>query len=254
MLLKSLIFKNSVASVQVGRLLRQQSRRFGLTSQLQSNDKIYELRKYLVKPGAFRTYKQLTTDLFHLRTSESKLCGFWFAELGTSLFQSVHIWEYDSLSHRAEVRRTLDTKKEWQEEYFSKAMPCLSHLENISMFMPSWSSMKDTSTSEKGGVYELVTYNMVMGGPAIWEKKLHSSIDAHVRLGYVDLMGVFYTDLGNHNTVEVLWRYNSFEDRHDGRIKAHNDAVVVNKIRDNLENVTGHTSMIMLPAPWSPMQ
>jgi len=217
-----------------------------------SNGKLYELRKYVVKPDAFKTYKQLTTDWFHLRTAQSKLVGFWFTELGSKLFQSVHIWEYDSLTHRARVRAALDKDSDWIEKYFTPAMSCLNNLENTTMFMPAWCDQIKT-TSKRNGVFELITYTMKMGGPVVWDDKLKSSIDAHARLGYADLVGVWYTDLGNHNTVQVLWRYDSFDVRTEGRQIAHNDAVVVNKVRDNLENVHRHESMLMLPAPWSPM-
>lgn len=41
----------------------------------------------------------ITNDLIHLRTAASPLVGYWTVEIGT-LNSVVHIWEYDSLSHR----------------------------------------------------------------------------------------------------------------------------------------------------------
>ena len=58
------------------------------------SSKVYELRKYTIKPDAIGKYKQLTTEQFHLRTKHSKLLGFWFSDVGSKLFLSVHIWEY----------------------------------------------------------------------------------------------------------------------------------------------------------------
>lgn len=49
------------------------------------------------------------------------------------------------------------------------------------------------------GTYELITYGMKKGGPVVWEEKLKSSLLAHARLGYTDLVGVWYTDIGDHN-------------------------------------------------------
>ena len=235
-----------------GKLFFQAPRFLSTTNPNLSSEKFYELRKYVIKPDEFKTYKQLTTDWFHLRTAQSKLVGFWFTEIGSKLLQSVHIWEYDSLTHRGRVRAALEKNSDWLEKYLSPAMTCLSSLENTSMFMPSWCDQIKT-TSKRNGVFELITYTMKMGGPVVWDDKLRSSLDAHVRLGYADLVGVWYTDLGNHNTVQVLWRYDSFDARSEGRQKAHNDAVVVNKVRDNLENVHCHESVLMLPAPWSPL-
>ena len=252
-MIEKFLFCKNTSSLLTSKFLNQSLRFLTTTTVLtSSNEKLYELRKYTVKPDALKTYKQLTTDWFHLRTAHSKLVGFWFTEIGSKLFQTVHIWEYDSLAHRAGVRAALDKDPEWREKYLIPAMSCLSSLENSSMCLPSWLD-KVESSSKKNGVFELITYTMKMGGPAVWDRKLKSSIDAHVRLGYASLVGVWYSDLGNHNNVQVLWRYDSFEQRSEGRTKAHNDAVVVNKVRDNLENVYHQESVLMLPAPWSPL-
>ena len=67
---------------------------FGTSSETLFSPKLYEMRKYTLKPGCVGKFKKLTTELFHLRTDKSKVLGYWFTEIGTSLFQAVHVWEY----------------------------------------------------------------------------------------------------------------------------------------------------------------
>lgn len=59
-------------------------------------DKVYELRTYAIWPEFLKDFLNLTTEEFHLRTSQSKLIGYWTSELG-GLNEVVHIWEYGTL-------------------------------------------------------------------------------------------------------------------------------------------------------------
>merc|ERR1711892_1621066 len=67
---------------------------------------IYELRTYNLVPKEVGQFMELSKEKFHLRTQHSVLLGYWTSELG-GLNQVVHIWQYDSFSHRARVRATL---------------------------------------------------------------------------------------------------------------------------------------------------
>ena len=49
------------------------------------------------------------------------------------------------------------------------------------------------------GVYELVTFQMKPGGPALWGDAFKRAITAHVNLGYSKLVGVFHTEYGTLN-------------------------------------------------------
>lgn len=58
-----------------------------------SQNKLYELRTYSIKPAKLGSFLQLTNEKFHLRTAHSKLIGYWTSELG-ALNEVVHLWEY----------------------------------------------------------------------------------------------------------------------------------------------------------------
>ena len=65
-----------------------------------------ELRTYALKPSHFGKYIQLSNEKFHLRTAHSKLNGFWIHDLG-GLNAVTHLWEYQDLAARAQVRANL---------------------------------------------------------------------------------------------------------------------------------------------------
>lgn len=46
------------------------------------------------------------------------------------------------------------------------------------------------------GVYELVTFQMKPGGPAVWGQSFRGAINAHIKTGYTKLIGVFHTEYG----------------------------------------------------------
>lgn len=73
-------------------LLTSQGRRL-LSSTAASDKKIYELRTYAAQPSRFVEFLKLTEQRIHLRTSHSKLVGYWTTELG-GINEVVHLWEY----------------------------------------------------------------------------------------------------------------------------------------------------------------
>ena len=74
-------------------------------------------------PEHYPKYLQLSNELLHLRTAHSKLLGFWLTEIGGQN-EAVHIWEYDSLTHRKAVRDALAKDKDWIEKYVNNVRGC----------------------------------------------------------------------------------------------------------------------------------
>lgn len=90
---------------------------------------LYELRVYKMHPKFFPKYVKLTNELLHLRTAHSELCGFWLTELGGQN-EGVHIWRYDSLAHRKQVRDALGKDDLWQERYMAPVRECWAEQQN----------------------------------------------------------------------------------------------------------------------------
>src|SRR5438067_5073140 len=66
---------------------------------------IYEIRTYNLKPGCVAEYEKRFADGIEVRSKYSALYGFWHTDIGP-LNQVVHIWSYESLQQRADIRAT----------------------------------------------------------------------------------------------------------------------------------------------------
>ncbi len=64
---------------------------------------IYEIRTYTLKPGNVAEYEKRFADGIAVRSTYSSLYGLWHTEIGP-LNQIVHIWAYESLQKRADIR------------------------------------------------------------------------------------------------------------------------------------------------------
>src|ERR1700747_2032473 len=75
---------------------------------------IYEIRTYTTKPGQVREYENRFAEAYPTRAQYSKLFGYFHTELGP-LNQIVHIWPYQSLQERADIREAAgkDSSGKW---------------------------------------------------------------------------------------------------------------------------------------------
>ncbi len=184
--------------------------------------KIYELRTYNLWPQHVKDFLGLTVEEFHLRTSQSKLVGYWTSELG-GLNQTFHIWEYgilwdvnilpeiikewlqiDDLEHRAQVRARLATDTAWNQRYFSKILPWMSSQQNcVSHVIPG---IDLAFPSAEKGFYQLQTF-ILKGEPdsmACFKESAFMNSDSTALL-----IGAFKTLMGNLNEINLLWQYPS---------------------------------------------
>jgi NIPSNAP len=73
---------------------------------------IYEWREYILKPGAIPAMMKSWGDAIEARTKLSPLSMAMYSELG-DLNKWVHIWAYENLEHRREVRAEAQAKGIW---------------------------------------------------------------------------------------------------------------------------------------------
>ncbi|KAK7065927.1 Nipsnap, partial [Halocaridina rubra] len=182
----------------VGNRFQQQLR----TSSTNQEQKVYELRIYTVKPNRFREYLDLTKEEFHLRTAHSKLLGYWVSEIG-GLNQVVHIWEYDSLTHRATVRANLANDSVWISRYLSRVVDMFDTMTNSALtLLPN----TEIALPTYKGVYELQTMSL-RGAPSAWSNSLVSYVKAcnSIDIGPTKLVGSWQSLLGPKQMVALLW-------------------------------------------------
>jgi hypothetical protein len=103
---------------------------------------IYEMRTYDVKPGMLNTYLKLFNDVgMPERKPHNNLVGFWFTEFG-ELNQVVHIWQYDSLAHRAQLRAELMQNPKWATDFLPIAMPMLDRMSSVILTPAAFSPLQ----------------------------------------------------------------------------------------------------------------
>ncbi|XP_026536395.1 protein NipSnap homolog 3B-like [Notechis scutatus] len=210
---------------------------------------IYEFRTYDIKPAKTKEFLELVNKYIKIRTVHSQMTGFWTAEFG-AMNKAFHIWKYDNFAHRAAVRKAVVNDKEWQEK-LAGILPLLDKQHMEIAYMAPWCEL---GTPPKEGVYELVTYQLKPGGPALWGNSFKAAIDAHVSKGYAKLIGFFHTEYGFLNTVHVLWWFENPDIRAAGRHMAHEDARVVAAVRENIQFLETQQNMLLIPASFSPLK
>ncbi|XP_059172305.1 protein NipSnap homolog 3A-like isoform X2 [Physella acuta] len=191
---------------------------------------IYELRIYQILAKDFKSTTELFKQYISLRTKHSKLLGFWNGEIGGSITQLVHLWEYESLSHRRKVRTGMMEDKEWTTVFLPKLLPTIDDWTNALVAPLPKSKLNLDLPSEPGAVYQLETIK----GSAT---KPHSG--AHK--GEI-LVGRFVGVLGQTNTEYRLWRYADIDDLFAASWKR------------ALDEPQDGNSLLLYPISFSPLQ
>uniref|UniRef100_W5N0F9 Nipsnap homolog 3A (C. elegans) n=1 Tax=Lepisosteus oculatus TaxID=7918 RepID=W5N0F9_LEPOC len=220
------------------------------TGPQQQNGTFYELRTYCIKPEHNSAFLKLTNEKIQLRTAHSELLGYWSVEYG-GLNEVFHIWKYESYAQRAAVRAALAQDPEWQNQYISKALPLLSSQDSEVTYLVPWCEIDKPS---KEGVYELVTFQMKPGGPAVWGKAFRAAVSTHAKAGYAHLVGVFHSEFGLLNRVHALWWYEDADRRAATRRVAHQDARVVAAVRESVSYLDSQRNKLLIPMAFSPLK
>ncbi|XP_028661737.2 LOW QUALITY PROTEIN: protein NipSnap homolog 3A [Erpetoichthys calabaricus] len=169
------------------------------TGPQQQHGNFLKFRTYDIKPDHLSAFLKLTDDNIQLRTAHSELVGYWTVEHG-GLNQVFHIWKYDSYAQRTAVRAALAKDHDWMSKYISKMMPMLNSQDSEVNYLVPWCKL---GKPPKQGVYELVSFQMKPGGPAVWGPAFQAAINTHDSPGYAQLIGVFHSEFGDLNKGKV---------------------------------------------------
>ncbi|KAM6923411.1 protein NipSnap homolog 3A [Xenentodon cancila] len=221
------------------------------SSPQQEHKTFYEFRTYCIRPDQNAAFLKLTNEKIHLRTAHSELIGYWSVEYG-GLNQVFHIWKYDSYAQRAAVRAALAQDSSWNTEYISKALPMLMSQDNEVSYLVPWSRLQRPPL--EGGAYEVATFQMRPGGPAVWGSTFQAAVTSHDAPGYGKLLGAFHSEFGRLNRVHALWWFESADQRAEVRHQAHTDARVVAAVRSSVVHLDSQRNQLMFPCSFSPMK
>ncbi|EFA82488.1 hypothetical protein PPL_04913 [Heterostelium album PN500] len=207
-------------------------------------NRVYELRTYSISLENFANFISLTQEHMHMRAKHSKLCGYWMSELG-GINEVVHLWEYSSLDHRAQVRSNLRFDKDWNEKYMAKMKPMVLKQENIVLKEFPWGKLSLPENLDSKKVWELRTYQIKAGQVPKWEDLISNGIEA--RKQYSSPSGLFYSEIGKLNTVVSLWSYDNFEDRTKARRAALADPKWSGAVQSSYEITEKQENKTLIP-------
>jgi len=101
---------------------------------------VYEFRNYRTRPGAVRQWAELMAKTLPVREKYSKIVGLWITEAGQPN-EACHIWAYNDLNHRAQVRAEAMQDPAWQA-FIKEAAPLLDDLQSTIMLPAAHSPLK----------------------------------------------------------------------------------------------------------------
>ena len=183
----------------------------------QTQDKLYELRMYEIKPMLMSNYIQLTRNGELYPSEHSKRVGHWRTEIGC-LHEAVYLWEYDSLADREDRREYITGDNEWKDNDSQYIVPMVKKQTTVLLKLLPWSNIeiKDQSKLKDKIFFELERITLKDGIPRAdddsSEVKIYTERLAS-RPNGPELAGAFFSILGGvQDTIYLIWCYKSLSD------------------------------------------
>ena len=204
---------------------------------------IYEFRTYDLKPRSVPEFEKRSAEkIKEGRLDHSDLFGFWYTEAGP-LNQVVHVWPYDDLNQRGDVRARVVEEGVWPPDNSEFVVNMRSEI-----FLPA-PFMRNRGEAKLGPVYEMRIYTYNPGDiPQVIDKW---SEYIEEREKFSPLVGAWYSELGALNTWIHMWAYESFD--HRMRVRAETREKGVWPPRGGVAPLR-QENKLMLPMSFSPLQ
>jgi hypothetical protein len=207
---------------------------------------IYEMRTYTLRPGGVSEFEERFAERKPYREKHSALGAFWHTEFGP-LNQVIHVWPYEDLKHREQVRAAMARDPDLQR---LRPTPGLLVGQETEIYLPA-SFMRPLGGDQSlGSIYEMRTYTFL---PGVMNQLVEAWSEAiAAREKYSPLAAGMYTELGGLNKWCHIWPYASFADR--------------DRVRDEARRAGGwppqgawrqsmvkQENKVLIPATFSPM-
>ena len=203
---------------------------------------IYELRTYTLKPGSVPEFEERFAKRKPLREKHSKLGGFWHTEFGT-LNQVVHIWPYENLQHRQDVRDAMAQDPDLRAIGGSNVIL----QQESEIYIPAPFMRPLGGDQALGGIYEMRIYTFEPGSIPELIKRWSEAIP--FREKFSPLAVGMSTEFGGLNRWMHVWPYKDLAERTKVRAEA-------NKIPQWPTGSPGRVrqeNKILVPSSFSPM-
>ncbi len=169
---------------------------------------LYELRTYNLTANSVPEVERRFAEKIDERTKLSPLVGFWHTDIGP-LNQIVHLWAYESLQQRADVRAEAIASGAWPPDLNEFIVSMESDI-----LTPSPINDPLDGPREWGGLYELRMYTYPSGDLRGVMEAFTAQAPKRLELS----PGCFFaSDLGQLNRWYQLWPYRDWAHRDEMR-------------------------------------
>jgi hypothetical protein len=203
---------------------------------------IYEVRTYMLKPGTIAECEKRFAEAMPHREKYSALGAFWHTEIGP-LNQIIHVWPYESLQQRTDIRTQAMKDPNWPP----KIGEFLENMES-EVFTPA-PFMEPLGRRQLGKVYEMRMYMYKPGAMPEVLARWAEAVPQRVQLS--PLAACWYSEVGALNKFVHVWAYKDLAERDRIRAEAMQLPTWPPK---TLEFLVSQTNKILVPASFSPMQ
>ena len=203
---------------------------------------IYEVRTYTLKPGSVAEAEKRFGEAIPARDKHSKLGAFWHTEVGP-LNQIIHVWPYESLQHRTEVRAAAAKEIGWPP----KIQEFIETMESEIMIPAPF--MRPLGNQTLGSVYEMRMYIYQPGSMAEVLKRWAEAVPDREKLS--PLAVCWHSEIGGLNKFVHVWPYKDLADR--SRIRTESQKLP-NWPPKTREFLVSQSNKILVPAAFSPMR
>ncbi len=202
---------------------------------------LYELRTYNLTANSAPEVECRFAEKIDERAKLSPLVGFWRTDIGP-LNQVVHLWAYESLQQRADVRAQAIASRAWPPDLTEFIVSMESDI-----LAPSPINDPLDGPREWGGLYELRMYTYPSGSLRSVMEEFTAQAPKRLELS----PGCFFaSELGQLNRWYQLWPYRDWAHRDElrsiyvsqGVWPPHTEARAVHQLVRH-----------MIPAPFSPL-
>jgi NIPSNAP len=210
---------------------------------------IYELRTYTLKqrtlPDVVKAASTVSLDI--RKDNYGKLEGYWQTEIGP-LNQVMHLWSFQDLNQRAQLRAELHKNPRWVAEYVPLIRPNLMRQE-IRLLN---GVRGPTAPVGAPNIYEFRNYRAKPGTVPQWLQLFTKALE--VREKYSKIVGLWATEAPQVNEVCHIWAYPDLNARAAVRAEVAKDPRWQEFLKSSTGLLEEMHSTVMLPAPHSPLK
>ncbi|GAA5881384.1 hypothetical protein JCM3774_002541 [Rhodotorula dairenensis] len=215
---------------------------------------VYEFQRHKVLPQHAVQYQQLIEDYYKgIHESpdfDARLIGSWEIVVG-EVDTFVHIFGYEGIAGFEKTKYEIRASKGHLQFFNKEILPLIqSRTSQINNEFRFWNC---SPAEDKGGIYELRTYDLYPGSLLEWEQHWRVGLEARVATGHYPI-GAWFSQIGHLHQVHHMWQYDDLEARKARRAQSWEKEQWSSTVARTAKLCSSMNSQILKPLPFSPLR